>query len=145
MEEAQITQVRNTNVYGNPRGIGLLEDIAALKDRVAALEGDFTGLRRKVAALEGDSTGLRQKVAVLEKGCRGFRQIRGRYLDTYRRDVLRNLSPDGQARIKDGNLVAHDPDAVNDAYLFTSGSRTDAATIQELYGIELSEISLIGE
>jgi hypothetical protein len=138
MQEARITQVRDTN----PRGFGLLKDIAALRD-------DFRDLGARITAFEGDfaasKDGFHHRIAVLEKGCKGFRQMRGRYLDTYRRDVLRNLSPDGQARIKDGNLVAHDPDAVNDAYLFTSRSRTDVATTQEFYGIEPSEISLIGE
>jgi hypothetical protein len=49
------------------------------------------------------------------------------------------------ARIEDGNIAAYRGNAVSDAALYFNGYRTDEVTMRYMYGLESSEIRMLGK
>jgi hypothetical protein len=76
----------------------------------------------------------------LKKVCQGYLDIRGRFLDVFKRDVLDDRSERMFRGIARGNARAHKGDAVTDAEIFMSGSRTDSELMVTIYGVSASNV-----
>ena len=67
-----------------------------------------------------------------------------RFLDVYKRDIKGIEELKGSKAIREGNLIAHEGDALGDALgdavLFDRDQRTDRSIYRELYGLEHQQV-----
>ncbi|KAI9781005.1 MAG: hypothetical protein M1816_002602 [Peltula sp. TS41687] len=131
MENADYRSTGNHAVYGNTLGLELLSERDVLQERfrqLASVQADVEKLKTRINTLTTE-------VEVLREASIGYRQIRNRFLDVYRRDVIGD--PDGRwtKPIGLGNAAAHNGDAVVDAYLYYLGERQDTTSFVEIYGL----------
>jgi len=77
---------------------------------------------------------------VLKGTSEEYFMIRKRFLDVYRRDILKEAEAQGTQAIKDGNRAAHHGDAVGDASLYEFGLREDEFLLFDIYGFSAREI-----
>jgi hypothetical protein len=101
-----------------------------------AVEAGMSGLRGEMSEMRethsSEIKGLRARVGDLETACEGYLQIRQRFLDTYRRDVLKDPAAKWTDAIGLGNKAAHNGDAVTDARLYGMGARNDRSSIGKI-------------
>lgn len=116
-----------------------------MKGRMTRLEGKLEKTQERLDKSEVQVADLQNRVKVLAQTSEGYRKIRHRFLDTYRRDILRQVDRQGHSKISGGNQAAHEGDAVADAELYTSGERFDEKLLVELYGLTPNQISLLGK
>ena len=140
-------QVEDKVVYGNPNGYGLLEDMEEMKRNVAILLAKDSKKAEEIGVLtEGmgehnkEIVALKQKVKLLTQSSEGYLCIRRRFLDVYRRDVKQIKQYSGSRAIREGNVIAHEGDAVGDAILFDRDQRTDRTIYRELYGLDPAQV-----
>lgn len=70
----------------------------------------------------------------------GYIEIRLRFFDIYRRDVLNDPSARRTKNIAKGNARAHHGDANTDAKLFHDGLGHDDGLMFEIYGLSAAEV-----
>lgn len=81
-----------------------------------------------------------------ETACNNYRQIRLRYLNTHRRDILRDGTAKRTEGTLAGNRAAHYRNAVTDAGLFESGVRKDKFhLINEIYELNFEQILFLSK
>jgi len=75
-------------------------------------------------------------IRTLISGNESYRSIRNRYISTFKRDVLREVSDKDKAIIDSGNQNAHGGDVEVDASLYNiPEERSDHEVFQQLYGL----------
>lgn len=138
--------------YGNQAGRSLLEERHEMKEMMKRLEAkmannetQMANNQTQMANNETQIADLQSRVKALTQSSEGYRKIRNRFLDIYRRDVLGDIGKQGLKNISEGNIAAHEGDAVADAELFTSGKRSDDDVLIDLYGLSSSRISDLGK
>ena len=152
LESATLSQVGGSRVYGNSLGHSILAEREEYRSRWAALEEKVKELKdnsqRQVKELKDSSQRqvkelnqrLGTQVQELKDASQGYLLIRQRFLDTFRRDILKDPEAKWTRAISEGNKAAHHGDAVTDAGLFNSGSRKDDFLMLEIYGLSFHQI-----
>jgi transposase len=119
--------------FGNKAGRDLLEDREELKERLTRLEDRCTNLQSQVTGQQREITDLQHHVNVLTLSSKGYMKIRGQVIEVYRRDVLSAVDSSGLTKISQGNIAAHEGDAISDAQLYISGRRFDENVLVMAY------------
>ena len=70
----------------------------------------------------------------------GYIEIRLRFFDTYRRDVLNDPTANKTENIGKENAKAHNGDANTNAKLFHDGSAYDDGLMMKIYGMSAAEV-----
>ena len=83
---------------------------------------------------------LQDRVEILATDVEGYHGIRHRFTDTHRRDAPRNVTEQGSIRINEGNIAAHEGDAITDAMLYITHQRDDEDVLISLYGLTADQI-----
>ncbi|KAK2755581.1 hypothetical protein FQN54_006521 [Arachnomyces sp. PD_36] len=112
----------NGRTFGNPPALEALRELSDLKKRVQENE-------KSIADLQANSL--------------SYLQHRGRYLDTYRRDVLNDHSC--ASNIIEANIAVHSANASADCQLFRKGFRKDTKTFESLYSVSVAKIVALKE
>lgn len=144
LSRAVYDSVDDKVVFGNRAGIDLLQEKSTFHDRFNKLEEELSRLTKKIEfdskKAEFDSKRTQARIDQLSAASNGYVMIRQRFLDTFRRDVLKDPSARHPPMIQAGNVAAHDGDAVTDATLFTTGARSDPGIMYTLYGMSADEV-----
>jgi hypothetical protein len=117
LENAGYSGTGDPLVYGNSRGRGILEQL----------------------------DDLQSQVDVLKVCSDGYLRIRQRFLDTFRRDILKNPNVRGSSHIQTGNMAAHGGNAVIDARIFKRGARGDLDLMEIIYGLDHDDVLSLGK
>lgn len=117
---------------GNYKGLTLLESVDSLKRDVKRIDSEVKQLKAENQAKEEIVHENRQQIELLKQSSEGYLKIRKRYLDFYKRDILR-INPT-TSDILSGNAAAHHGDAVTDATLYSIHHRSDQEVYRQLYG-----------
>lgn len=115
---------------------GLSGQLLLLQQKVISLESAVASLRKlatlqakKIASLEGH-------VSDLSLSLGGYRLLRNRFIGTFKRDKLGDMTPSNRRIIAKGNSWAHGGDAVADAQLYKgTAKRSDPGDFEKLYGL----------
>ena len=140
IHDVNLDQVGERLVYGNSAGLTLLGELEELKEsmtllqkRVAESETTIEGHRKEIAELQ-------TRVGYLTASSEGYLAIRRRFLDVYKRDIKSMEELRNPRAIRNGNVVAHEGDALSDAVVFDRDRRSDRSTFRELYGLEYGQV-----
>lgn len=133
-------------VYGNTLGVELIkerDDIRSSQDvlqkEVKALKKEFREFREFKEDKDREVLELYARIKELAAASQGYLNIRHRFLDTFRRDILKDPTFN-RTMIQAGNAAAHNGDAVTDACLFENGSRKDKSLLFKVYGLNAEDI-----
>jgi hypothetical protein len=147
VESGTYSQAGDVLAFGNSPGHRILEEREDNRSQWATQKLVNAHQDQKIVHQDQKIVGLEQRVAdldaqvkVLKSTSEGYRMIRKRFLDVYRRDVLKEPEAQGTQAIKDGNRAAHHGDAVADAGLYESGEREDEFLLFDIYGFSAREI-----
>ena len=120
---------------GNRRGI----DMAEVKTKVSELMEFKEEAKSKIASLE-------DRVQSLSQSLQNYKLVRGRFISTFKCDVLGTATDADRDIIRGGNMWAHGGDAIVDAQLYEGpGGRRDLAAYIKLYGVNPLWVQNIGE
>lgn len=121
-----------------------------LEEHGETLERQRVSLKRQKVSLERQKNlladhkqqlkFLNSRVDTLLQFSQGYMNIRRRFLDVYKRDIKHLPGYELTKAIRSGNSVAHDGDAVRDAFLFENDKRTDRTLYRELYGLDADQV-----
>ena len=115
---------------------------AELAEQAAKSEEQATKLKEQEEELAVHSA----QIESLTESSQGYLDIRHRFLEVFCRDVKQEkLESSAHHRIFVGNKAAHHGDAVTDAYLYTSGARTDQGTMEAIYGVTPALIDMLSK
>jgi hypothetical protein len=138
LEDEAYGQTDDILVYGNTLGVELIKERDDYRSKQEVLTAKVEGLNTKVSLLEDSKEELYGKIRDLSKACNGYLIIRHRFLDTFRRDILKEKA--WTPMIQAGNAVAHDGDAITDASLYETNSRKDKSLMHKIYGLSAEQI-----
>ncbi|KAL9123561.1 MAG: hypothetical protein Q9217_007016, partial [Psora testacea] len=135
-DDVTLDEIGEKFVYSNREGFRVLEQLADLQremktsrekneHRFALLEKEIVRLR-----LEVEGRWLQEEALA----------IRRRFIDCFKRDVLKFPEYQRTDAIKAGNIVAHYGNAISDAYLFKHDNRMDFQTYSQLYGFQFEQV-----
>jgi len=93
-----------------------------------------------VTILDTQVIELQDRVGLLTITSAGYQDIRHRFLEVYRRDILENVGKQGRKKFNKGNEAAHKGDAVADADLYVSHGRMDEIIFINLYGMTPNQV-----
>jgi hypothetical protein len=79
-------------VYGNPLGLELIAEKDRVNSRLDALKAETISHRAGIAALEEKVAQHQTRIQHLTAASKGYFKIRQRFLDVFRRDVLKDLA-----------------------------------------------------
>ena len=139
-ESGTYSQVGDRLVFGNLPGHRLLEEREENRSQQAAQKLINARQDQKIAGLGQRVADLDAQVNVLKGTSEGYFMIRKRFLDVYRRDILKEAEAQGTQAIKDGNRATHHGDAVGDASLYEFGLREDEFLLFDIYSFSAREI-----
>jgi hypothetical protein len=138
--------------YGNQTGLNLLDTFSDCKEMmkrseagIVTLTTEVAGLKSEVAGLKLEGAGLKIQVRDLTLSSGGYRSIRNRFIEVYRRDVMRNITKEGYEMIGNGNEAAHHGDVIADSAFYLSYQRYDEDTFIHIYGLSASQLKLFGK
>lgn len=144
-KDAQIEGLEERMANKDTR-IERLEEWMANKDtRIEGLENRMANKDIQIANHQAEIATLLDRVSILTTDAEGYHDIRHRFIDVFRRDVLKDINEAGFKRIGAGNATAHEGDAITDARLYTTGQRDDMHALIHLYGLNANEISLLSK
>ncbi len=142
-------------VFGNSRGLTLLQErdaLMRLPGRITLLEGQIKSIiderdnNKEVMKLREEVKSLTHEVkdikAIQQAILPITLQIRSRFIEVYKRDVLENEMI-GYNAIARGNESAHTGNSVADALLYEQGIRTDRNIFTLLYGFTYDQVLVI--
>lgn len=135
-----IGQFGDKIVYGNEGGHSILARLGTIEDEITALKAKDTKRAAETSQLQKEMLSTRKDVKRLEQNCEGYLAIRRRFLDVYKRDVIGLETHTGTRAIKEGNVAAHQGDAIGDATLFERHKRTDRRIFCDLYGLDPAQV-----
>jgi len=174
MGSAELGMAGERMAYGNQAGRNLLEDTHDMKERMKRLEdrmaykdtqianqianhqaqladyrtqiaGQIANHQAQLADYRTQIARIQHRVDSLTTDAEGYYKIRHRFIDFYRRDVRRDVTDEGRARIHNANISAHEGDAITDAKLYTTGQRFDEDALIDLYGLTANQISFLSK
>jgi hypothetical protein len=131
--------------YGNLAGRTLLEERYEMKEMMKEMRTKQKEMMTEWKEMKTQITDLRHRVKTLTQTSEGYRKIRHRFLQVYRRDILMEIDRQGLEIIGEGNVAAHDGDAVADASLFNPGKQYYERILVDLYGLTASQILYLGK
>ena len=111
----------DAGTYGNSEGLEILED--------------WYMLRQNVKRLDAHVIQLEERVRVITLTSASYRDIRHRFLEVCRQNILKNTDREGYQKFFKGNEAAHEGDAIADADLYISNELTDEIAFTNQYGM----------
>ena len=117
-ERVTIGQVGNNLVYANSGGHGILEELEQIKRKTDILMARDETRTSQIDEHQKKISSLESRVRLLVQSSEGYLSIRRRFLDVYTRDIKAMDELKGSKAIREGNLIAHEGDALEDAVLF---------------------------
>lgn len=156
LENATYGQTGDRLVYGNRLGLEFIEERGKQNARFDSLEATLSILRADITALKIQHENELQyhkdelqyhkhEIQCLKLASDGYIKIRQRFLDVFRRDVLKDKSGQSTSSINAGNIAAHGGDAVTDARIFESGIHKDNGPMTIIYGLDPIQVLLLGK
>ena len=138
-EQVTIGETENNIVFANTGGFGVLEGLEQIKRDIKILMAKDDKMTSHIEELQQNVSYLESRVGCLVQSSEGYLSIRRRFLEVYKRDVKME-KPENSKANQEGNIVAHEGDALGDAALFQRDQRTDRSTYRELYGLEYQQV-----
>ncbi|RPA92491.1 hypothetical protein L873DRAFT_1709754 [Choiromyces venosus 120613-1] len=139
-EELEVKMVMGELYVGNPRGLGL----AGVQERLRVLEEKDILKDTKIDSLEKNVTELNNRVSTLTLAGQDYRRVRNRFISTFKRDKLDDVTQSDLDTIREGNITVHGGDAAVDALLYEGvEGRYDTYTFEELYGMHPADVKKI--
>ena len=135
-------QVGEEPVFGNQSGIAILQEIRESREWRLRKDAEVAMLKDLNAKHDRAITMLTSRVTDLQRTSEGYLDIRDRFLDITRCDILQ-LPPPNQrstAAVRRANEAAHGPDAVGDAYVYHLRSRADGRTCLKIHGMAFRDV-----
>ena len=127
---------------GNRRGI----DMAEVKTKVSELMEFKEEAKSELASAKSKIASLEDRVQSLSQSLQNYKLVRGRFVSTFKRDVLGTATDADRHIIRGGKMWAHGGDAIVDAQLYEGpGGRRDLAAYIKLYGVNPLWVQNIGE
>ncbi|KAK2756579.1 hypothetical protein FQN54_005472 [Arachnomyces sp. PD_36] len=126
--------------FGNRKGLDLLERLSTLEKSVEELRKDH---EQETSELRQETSKLRDQVQVLKNSSEGYLEVRHRFLNVYRRDVMGDTSKSSD--IRQANKRVHSADVVTDRQLYMEGRRDDRHVFERLYGLSPEKVSFLEE
>ena len=145
MGSAEYGAAGERNTYGNQADRGILEDIHDMKEGIKRLNDWMAKIDTQMAGHQAQIADLQDRVQILATDVEGYHGIRHRFTDTHRRDVPRNVTEQGSIRINEGNIAAHEGDAITDAMLYITHQRDDEDVLISLYGLTADQIRFLSK
>ena len=96
--------------------------------------------QKEIGEHQKEILSLKSHVRLLTQYSEGYLSIRRRFLDVYKREIKDMEELKGLKAIREGNLIAHEGDALGDAVLFDLDYRTDKGIYRELYGLDYKQV-----
>jgi hypothetical protein len=134
--------------YGNEAGQGLLGDVHDMKEMMKRMQSQlqnqslqFVDYQAQINRHQAQIDRHQAQIDILTPDAERYYSIRHRFIDVYRRDVLRDVDQEGLDRINRGNGTAHEGDAFTDARLYADGKRDDRHALISLYGLTPDQLS----
>ncbi|MCJ1237793.1 hypothetical protein MMC14_005780 [Varicellaria rhodocarpa] len=115
--------------------------ISLLIEKVKGIEHELNSLKEHVHVQEQDINRLQSATGQLASAFHGYLDVRNRFIETFRREVL-GLPP-SRSVIVAGDFDAHNGDAAVDYLLYTRGLRKDTGVMQILYGLTPEQVSTL--
>src|SRR5579862_8032371 len=143
LQSGTYSQVGENPVYGNSLGHTVLQERDEYRSQWNDLRSQISELRDTVTKQGGKISDLQAQRRNDESAREGFMQIRSRFLDTFRRDILEDPTARWTSAIDTGNQVAHNGNAVADARLYNDGFRDpkkDESLMVKVYGLNHTQI-----
>jgi hypothetical protein len=130
-----------------------------LEAKVTTSEAKVTTSEAKIATLETEVDGLKIQVKDLTLSSEGYRSIRNRFIEVYRRDVIKNITKEGYEMIGNsneaahhgneaayhGNEAAHHGDVIADSAFYLSYQRYEEDTFFHIYRLSATQLKLFGK
>lgn len=131
-------------VYGNQKGLSILERLEELTLRMGAQEKKLAIQDQKLAFQDQKMNAQEEKITVLGRSSEGYRKIRKRFLATWKRDHLGGITDELSSHIHEGNIAAHGGDALTDADLIATGQCGEPGLFLDIYGLSHEEVLELG-
>ena len=133
--ESQLAAVE-IRLARNETKAGTKANDAMTKARLAVTKAQVRVIEAKIASLEARAS---QSLA-------NKKLVRGRFISTFKRDVLGTANDADRDLIRDGNMFAHHGDAIVDGELYDGpGARRDTGAYIKLYGVHPNWAKNLGE
>ncbi|KAI9825192.1 MAG: hypothetical protein M1826_007049 [Phylliscum demangeonii] len=150
-KDAEIIRDHEPVRWGNRKGLTVLEKLETLEDLAAETAAKSAARDAETAArsaaqdaeidrVKDELALMKDELALLKASSDGYLQIRNRFVAVYRRQVLKDATPDDRGLVDVGNSATHDGDPVTDALLYQRGIRSDDRTYASLYGMEWESV-----
>ena len=139
-EHITIGQIGNNLVYANSGGHGILEELEQIKREMHILTAKDEKRASQIDEHQKQISSLESRVRHLVQSSEGYLSIRRRFIDVYKRDIKAMEGLKGSKAIREGNIIAHEGDALGDAVLFDRDQRTDRSIYRELYGLDYQQV-----
>lgn len=159
-EELEVeTRADGKVAVGNRRGLNMTAELADMRAEISALKAYKEQSTSEISTLQdhkeqstSEISALQDRVQTLAISLNQYKLVRGRFLSTFKRDILGTADDADRAIIHGGNMSAHGGDAVMDAQLYQGSSgRRDVDAYKRLYGLnpllvhQLSEFFAVQE
>lgn len=135
-DDVTLDEIGDKFVYSNREGFRVLEQLTDLQREMRTSreknENKFAILEKEMARLRLEVEGRWLQEEALA--------IRRRFIDCFKRDVLKLPDYQRTDAIKAGNMIAHHGNAISDAYLFQHDNRMDFQTYSQLYGFQFPQV-----
>ena len=150
VQSAELGSAGKENAYGNEEGRGLLGHVHEMKDMMKRMQSQlqnhtlqFVDYQAQIDRHQAQIDRQQAQIDILTTDAERYYSIRHRFIDVYRRDILRDVDQEGLDRINMGNGTAHEGDAFTDARLYADGKRNDRHALISLYGLTPDQLSLL--
>ena len=134
MENLESGFWKDEPVWGNAQALAILDEHTKAMEEKSRESSRLPSLEEQVQRHTKEFERMEKRVQKLESSSIGYDRVRQRLLDVFMRDYL-GVRQERLLHIRAGNLAAHCGDAVTDAGLYESQSRSDEDTFVVLYGI----------
>lgn len=141
VQSARLGEAGKEIAYGNEAGRGLLGHVHEMKETMKTMQLQFVEHQAQIDRHQAQINRLQHRVDILTPDAERYYNIRHRFIDVYRRDVLGDADQEGLDRINRGNGTAHEGDAFTDARLYADGKRNDLHALTSLYGLSPDQLS----
>ena len=135
------------DVHAKPGGQSLLAKLSEMNRTMVVQMGQIEKNQKQIeehqkelGEQQKEITSLKRHVGRLIESSEGYLSIRRRFLAIYRRDVKGEEVLQGSETIPEGNMRAHEGDALGDAILFDRDQRRDRSLYRELYGLDHTQV-----
>ncbi len=106
---------------------------------LSSMQEKFTTPEARLDQHQAEMRVLKAEVRVLKASAERYAQIRGRFLENFRRYVVSG-APINANTIHTGDNTAHEGDAVADALIYRTKRRSDPTIFRLLYGFSHDEV-----